>query len=75
MSVNVSRTRAKATKLDTILKHLRHKNGASLTNLEKMTGWQPHSIRAALSGLRKKGHRIEHSKDTKGITIYKVVKQ
>lgn len=32
--------------------------GASLGELVAATGWQSHTIRAALSGLRKKGHTI-----------------
>jgi len=74
MSVKITPKKPVQTKSETILKHMSHKNGASLVALEKATGWQSHSIRAALAGLRKKGHRIEHSKDTKGVTIYKVVK-
>ena len=60
-------------KLETILKHMRHKNGATLATLEKATGWQPHSVRAALTGLRKKGHVIERGKGAKGVTIYRLV--
>ena len=30
-------------------------------DLQDATGWQPHSARAALSGLRKAGHAIERS--------------
>lgn len=58
------------TKPDTILKLLQRAKGASMPALQKATGWQPHSIRAALTGLRKKGHAIKHSKDAKGVTIY-----
>ncbi len=32
--------------------------GATLAELCDATSWQPHSVRAYLSGLRKKGHRI-----------------
>jgi hypothetical protein len=32
--------------------------GASLGELEKATGWQPHTIRAALSRLRKRDMTI-----------------
>ncbi|MDP3674435.1 MAG: DUF3489 domain-containing protein [Novosphingobium sp.] len=32
--------------------------GASLGELVAATGWQPHTTRAALTGLRKKGHTI-----------------
>ena len=74
MTVKTIQQKPIPTKLDTILKHLRHKNGASLAALEKATGWQPHSIRAALTGLRKKGHNIVRSTNTKGATIYHITK-
>ena len=62
----------KPTKIESILKQLRRPNGASIAQLQKTTGWQPHSVRAALTGLRKKGHNIERDKDTKGVTRYRV---
>ncbi len=62
----------KPTKIETILKQLRRPNGASIVQLQKATGWQPHSVRAALTGLRKKGHNIERDKDTKGVTRYHI---
>ncbi len=63
---------AKPTKIETILKLLRRPNGASIVQLQKETGWQPHSLRAALTGLRKKEHNIERDKDAKGVTRYRV---
>ena len=36
--------------------------GASLGDLCQATGWLPHTARAFLTGLRKKGHAIERSK-------------
>ena len=70
----ITKTKPGSTKLNIILKHLGHKNGATLPALEKVTGWQSHSVRAALTGLRKKGHTIEPSKDGKGVTIYRMAK-
>jgi len=67
-----SQTKSSSSKLDTILKHLGQKNGTTLSALEKATGWQPHSVRAALTGLRKKGHAINRSKNAKGVTVYRV---
>ena len=60
----------KPTKIETILKLLRRPNGASITQLQKATDWKPHSVRAALTGLRKKEHNIERSRDAKGVTRY-----
>tara|TARA_R110000787_G_scaffold248041_8_gene353621 strand:+ start:1680 stop:1907 length:228 start_codon:yes stop_codon:yes gene_type:complete len=71
MSATITKTKPGPTKLDTILKYLGQKNGATLKAMQDATGWQPHSVRAALTGLRKKGHAIERSKDGKGVTVYR----
>ncbi len=60
----------KLTKIEIIIKLLLRPNGASIAQLQKTVGWQPHSLRAALTGLRKKGHAIERGRDAKGITRY-----
>jgi DNA-binding MarR family transcriptional regulator len=36
--------------------------GATLDELTSATGWLPHTVRAALTGLRKKGHAISRSR-------------
>ncbi len=66
---------AKPTKFETILKLLRRPNGASIAQLQKATGWKPHSVRAALTGLRKKGHEVTRGKGAKGVTVYAVAKE
>jgi DNA-binding IclR family transcriptional regulator len=45
-----------------VLAHLQREQGATLAELVAATGWQPHTIRAMLTGLRKKGHVIERRK-------------
>lgn len=66
---------ARPTKSATILKLLGRPKGASVAQLQNATDWQAHSIRAALTGLRKKGHEIERSgKDRKGVTVYRMAK-
>ena len=57
-------------KLDGVLLLVRRSNGASITDLQKATGWQPHSIRAAMTGFRKQGVEITRSKNKDGVTIY-----
>ncbi|WP_367181536.1 DUF3489 domain-containing protein [uncultured Ruegeria sp.] len=52
-------SKSKQTKIDKVQALLRRPSGASLEALCKATGWQPHSVRAALSGLQKKGVIIE----------------
>ena len=36
------------------------------------TGWQEHSIRAALTGLRKTGHTIARERDDGSATYYRI---
>ena len=48
---------------------LRREGGATLAELVAATGWQPHTTRAALTGLRKKGHAIERG-TRDGATAY-----
>ncbi len=66
---------ANLTKSATILNLLLRPKGTSIAQLQKATNWQAHSIRAALTGLRKKGHEIERSgKGRKGGTVYRMAK-
>ncbi len=62
----------KRTKTATILERLRRPRGASMAELRKAVGWQDHSIRAALTGLRKKGHEVIREKTDAGGTRYRV---
>lgn len=64
----------KTTKTDAVLRLLRRPSGATIAQLQKITGWQPHSVRAALTGLRKKGHDIQRDKNAKGVTVYRIAK-
>lgn len=45
-----------------ILGMLQRTEGATLEQLGEATSWQPHTTRAALTGLRKKGHVVVRSK-------------
>ncbi len=56
----VPATRA-ASKIGTVLELLQRDEGASLGELIAATGWLPHTTRAALTGLRKKGHVIDRT--------------
>lgn len=48
--------------IEQVLILLRRESGATLTELTDATGWLPHSARAVLTGLRKKGYGIERRK-------------
>ncbi len=50
------------TKAEQVLCLLRRPDGATLQELVDATGWLQHTTRAALTGLRKKGHGIAKTK-------------
>ena len=50
------------TKMATVIDLLRREQGATLDELVAATDWLPHTTRAALTGIRKKGNAIEKSK-------------
>jgi hypothetical protein len=51
-------TSSRASKIDQIIAALRMREGATLTQLMTLTGWQAHSVRAALSGTLKKARGL-----------------
>src|SRR3990167_8125268 len=65
---------AGSTKGATILELLRRKDGATLTELMKATGWQAHSVRGFLAGnVRKKmGLDLSSTKREDGQRVYQV---
>ncbi len=46
--------------------------GASIAAMGAKTGWQAHSVRAALTGLRKRGIAVTRAKDDTETTIYRI---
>ena len=59
-----ARTNAEPTpklkgKLGTLVDTIRAAKGANLSDLSATLGWQPHTTRAAISRLRKRGYAIE----------------
>jgi hypothetical protein len=57
------------SKTGKVIALLRRENGATLEELVALTGWQPHTARAALTGLKKKGYAIASEK-TDGVRRY-----
>ena len=45
---------------------------AAISDLTAATGWQVHSVRAALTGLRKDGKELIREKDDAGVTRYRL---
>ncbi len=66
---------SRPTKIARVQALLERPTGASLDALCKATGWQPHSARAALSGLRKAGHVIERTPGSgkTGASVYRIM--
>lgn len=59
------------SKIDTVLALLRRTEGATLEEMTEATGWQKHTVRASLTGLKKKGHAIVRGKRGE-VTCYNV---
>ncbi len=60
------------TKQAHLLTLLSRPDGAAMSEMTKVTGWQPHSVRAAITGLRKRGNAILCGKSDAGTTVYRV---
>jgi hypothetical protein len=70
-AIEPAATPPKVTKAGQVLDLLRREEGATLDEIIEATGWLPHTTRAALTGIRKKGHAIEKSKRG-DMTCYRV---
>jgi hypothetical protein len=66
-----SKKPAAQTKIGKVIALLKREEGATLDEMVKATAWQPHTTRAALTGLKKKGFTIERSQRDGG-SVYRV---
>lgn len=62
-----------ASKSSLVLQLLRRDEGATIAQLVAATNWLPHTTRAALTGLKKKGHEVMSSKADGKERVYRVV--
>ena len=61
------------SKLALVIEMLAKPEGATISALTSATGWQPHTARAALTGLRKRGFAIERARVDGGtLSIYRI---
>jgi len=67
----VSGAATPTTKIATVLSLLQRRGGATLDEIVEATGWLPHTTRAALTGLRKKGHAIARERRD-NVSCYRV---
>lgn len=63
---------AKVTKRDELAALLLRDQGATLDQMIAATGWLPHTTRAALTGLKKRGYAIDSDK-IDGVRTYRAV--
>ncbi|MCV2874192.1 DUF3489 domain-containing protein [Defluviimonas sp. WL0050] len=64
----------RATKKDQLTRILRSATGADVAAIRAKLGWQAHTVRAALTGLRKAGHELVAEKPGQGKpTRYRIV--
>lgn len=61
----------KASKSDQVVELLKRPQGANVDEIIDATGWQRHTARAALTGLRKKGNAIDSEKQD-GVRRYRI---
>ncbi|MFG1282860.1 DUF3489 domain-containing protein [Xanthobacter autotrophicus] len=62
-----------SSKLGIVLALLEKPQGASLAELVEVTGWLPHTTRAALTSLRKRGCAVVSEKaEGGGASVYRV---
>jgi hypothetical protein len=73
MSAPATAAVPKPSKQDIVLGLMQRPEGAALAEMVSATGWLPHSTRAVLTGLRKKGHAIVREKGDAG-TVYRIGK-
>jgi DNA-binding transcriptional regulator PaaX len=66
------RDQRRTSKKATIEALVRRSEGAAITELIAATGWQQHSVRAALTGLRKAGHVIARERCDDSATRYRI---
>ena len=60
------------SKQDRLAAMLLRDKGATLDHMVESTGWLPHTVRAALTGLKKKGYGITSDK-LDGVRTYRAV--
>jgi Protein of unknown function (DUF3489) len=60
------------SKLALVIELLRRADGATIIDLTHATGWLPHTTRAALTGLRKRGYAVIRERVGAGDSVYRI---
>ena len=61
-----------STKRAMLIGMLERAQGASVTEIGQRLGWLPHTVRAAITGLRHAGREVTRSKNESGQTVYRL---
>jgi hypothetical protein len=61
-----------STKRAALIGMLERPEGASVAEIGQRLGWLPHTVRAAITGLRHTGREVTRSKDDKGQSMYRI---
>ena len=67
-----ARASSTPSKSAAVIKLLSRTKGATSAEMITVTNWQPHSVRAFLSGLRKKGHVLAREARKSGEAAYRL---
>jgi len=70
LAENADNSAPKPSKLGQLIALLVSDEGTTLAEMSELTGWQSHTIRAALTGLKKKGYVIDSDK-LDGVRTYR----
>jgi hypothetical protein len=71
----VATEQPRPTKASAVEALLTSEGGASLESICDTTGWQAHTCRAFLTGLRKKGKEVIRASDKDGKSIYLIARE
>ena len=55
-----------------VIEHLQRADGATIIDLSQATGWLPHTTRAALTGLCKRGYAVIRERIGAGGSVYRI---
>jgi len=58
-----------------LLELLQREAGADIDEMTQLTGWQPHSVRAVLTGFRKRGIQVTRTREGNGVSLYRATLQ
>jgi hypothetical protein len=62
-----------STKRAKLIGMLERPEGATVAEIGQRLGWLPHTVRAAITGLRKAGREVTRSKDADDRSVYRLV--